>query len=425
MIIIVSCSPAPRHYPHTQAAAVIKSRRTIATSSDKIIHVSNNSWAVWSAVLTSNMIDQRKLEDGRSSSSLPHRLKRDPLCALMERGRSSERKKHFELSWLNVHVQRLSAIFPVKHRGRLRLISVTVVSGGARASSSHCGHDHVWTKSLVPARLLLLRWVSRGSSAPYCFTGRESGWQEVNLFSAQHIVKVDGKRGLFSGLSPRILSSAISTVVRSKVKQVRLRPHRHSSTCYVLIWRLRTFCIYHPHPHISQEEPVSSSPVVWTGVHTTQTSKEPSQNWTRSDTDSVYISYRNRLHKVENKMKRIFTQRNKMYHMGVIKGHNNSQVSICALKQVRCVCVGVCVCVCVCGQRTKPLGVSELWYSEGLSEWLQLCLQQVELLSKRDDAQTSLRKVVKEVRARLKTWKLTLTFCWTFWCLNQSWSESV
>ncbi|XP_028439241.1 mitochondrial carrier homolog 1 isoform X1 [Perca flavescens] len=36
---------------------------------------------------------------------------------------------------------------------------------------------------------------------------------------ARHIVKVDGKRGLFRGLSPRIMSSAISTVVRSKVKQ--------------------------------------------------------------------------------------------------------------------------------------------------------------------------------------------------------------
>ncbi|XP_031167344.1 mitochondrial carrier homolog 1 isoform X3 [Sander lucioperca] len=36
---------------------------------------------------------------------------------------------------------------------------------------------------------------------------------------AHHIVKVDGKRGLFRGLSPRIVSSAISTVVRSKVKQ--------------------------------------------------------------------------------------------------------------------------------------------------------------------------------------------------------------
>ncbi|XP_078026458.1 mitochondrial carrier homolog 1-like isoform X5 [Epinephelus lanceolatus] len=36
---------------------------------------------------------------------------------------------------------------------------------------------------------------------------------------AQHIVKVDGRRGLFRGLSPRIVSSTISTVVRSKVKQ--------------------------------------------------------------------------------------------------------------------------------------------------------------------------------------------------------------
>ncbi|XP_010874067.1 mitochondrial carrier homolog 1 isoform X2 [Esox lucius] len=36
---------------------------------------------------------------------------------------------------------------------------------------------------------------------------------------AQHIVRVDGKRGLFRGLSPRIMSSAISTMVRSKVKQ--------------------------------------------------------------------------------------------------------------------------------------------------------------------------------------------------------------
>ncbi|KAM6924450.1 mitochondrial carrier homolog 1-like [Xenentodon cancila] len=40
---------------------------------------------------------------------------------------------------------------------------------------------------------------------------------------AQHIVKVDGKTGLFRGLSPRIVSSAISTVVRGKVKQVILR----------------------------------------------------------------------------------------------------------------------------------------------------------------------------------------------------------
>ncbi|XP_072223235.1 mitochondrial carrier homolog 1-like isoform X2 [Leuresthes tenuis] len=40
---------------------------------------------------------------------------------------------------------------------------------------------------------------------------------------AQHIVEVDGKRGLFRGLSPRIVSSAISTMVRGKIKQVQLR----------------------------------------------------------------------------------------------------------------------------------------------------------------------------------------------------------
>ncbi|XP_013769517.1 mitochondrial carrier homolog 1 isoform X1 [Pundamilia nyererei] len=40
------------------------------------------------------------------------------------------------------------------------------------------------------------------------------------LSYAQHIVKMDGKRGLLRGLSPRIVSSAISTVVRSKVKQI-------------------------------------------------------------------------------------------------------------------------------------------------------------------------------------------------------------
>ncbi|KAK2850809.1 hypothetical protein Q5P01_007085 [Channa striata] len=36
---------------------------------------------------------------------------------------------------------------------------------------------------------------------------------------AQHIVKVDGKSGLFRGLSPRIACSVISTFVRAKVKQ--------------------------------------------------------------------------------------------------------------------------------------------------------------------------------------------------------------
>ncbi|XP_008316794.1 mitochondrial carrier homolog 1 isoform X2 [Cynoglossus semilaevis] len=39
---------------------------------------------------------------------------------------------------------------------------------------------------------------------------------------AQYIIKVDGRRGLFRGLSPRLVSSAVSSVVRSKVKQVAL-----------------------------------------------------------------------------------------------------------------------------------------------------------------------------------------------------------
>ncbi|KAF7650933.1 hypothetical protein LDENG_00118740 [Lucifuga dentata] len=52
---------------------------------------------------------------------------------------------------------------------------------------------------------------------------------------ARHIVSVDGKGGLFRGLSPRIVSSAISTIVRSKVKhailqeQVELVPSRGDS----------------------------------------------------------------------------------------------------------------------------------------------------------------------------------------------------
>lgn len=41
------------------------------------------------------------------------------------------------------------------------------------------------------------------------------------LFSyARHIVAVDGRRGLFRGLSPHILSGAVTTVVKRKLKQV-------------------------------------------------------------------------------------------------------------------------------------------------------------------------------------------------------------
>ncbi|XP_074092493.1 mitochondrial carrier homolog 1 [Macrotis lagotis] len=42
-----------------------------------------------------------------------------------------------------------------------------------------------------------------------------------NFFTyAKHIVQVDGKRGLFRGLSPRLMSSAVSTLSRGSVKKV-------------------------------------------------------------------------------------------------------------------------------------------------------------------------------------------------------------
>uniref|UniRef100_A0A7N6AY82 Mitochondrial carrier 1 n=1 Tax=Anabas testudineus TaxID=64144 RepID=A0A7N6AY82_ANATE len=50
---------------------------------------------------------------------------------------------------------------------------------------------------------------------------------------AQHIVKVDGKTGLFRGLSPRIASSVISTVVRGKVRQVKL----YTGLKHFVFWR--------------------------------------------------------------------------------------------------------------------------------------------------------------------------------------------
>lgn len=62
-------------------------------------------------------------------------------------------------------------------------------------------------------------------------------WWEINLFSAQHIVKVDGKTGLFRGLSPRIASSVISTVVRGKVRQVKL----YTGLKHFVFWRCISF----------------------------------------------------------------------------------------------------------------------------------------------------------------------------------------
>ncbi|NWS32724.1 MTCH2 protein, partial [Polioptila caerulea] len=46
-------------------------------------------------------------------------------------------------------------------------------------------------------------------------------YQLPGLFSyAKHIIKVDGRAGLFKGLTPRLCSSAIGTVVHSKVLQL-------------------------------------------------------------------------------------------------------------------------------------------------------------------------------------------------------------
>lgn len=38
--------------------------------------------------------------------------------------------------------------------------------------------------------------------------------------SAKHIIKIDGKVGLFKGLGPRLCAGAIGTVVHSRVVQV-------------------------------------------------------------------------------------------------------------------------------------------------------------------------------------------------------------
>ncbi|XP_072211928.1 mitochondrial carrier homolog 1 isoform X2 [Excalfactoria chinensis] len=63
--------------------------------------------------------------------------------------------------------------------------------GRARTTTSNCWKKCTGKESTVPARLLHLR----------------------------HIVKVDGKRGLFRGLTPRLISSTLSTITRGSVKK--------------------------------------------------------------------------------------------------------------------------------------------------------------------------------------------------------------
>lgn len=63
----------------------------------------------------------------------------------------------------------------------------------------------------------------------------------MRLYSAQHIVKVDGKTGLFRGLAPRVVSSVLSTVVRGKVRQVKLHLHTVSDSVNITIYGVSTF----------------------------------------------------------------------------------------------------------------------------------------------------------------------------------------
>ncbi|NWQ68298.1 MTCH2 protein, partial [Neopipo cinnamomea] len=77
-------------------------------------------------------------------------------------------------------------------------------------------------------------------------------YQLPGLFSyAKHIVKVDGRAGLFKGLAPRLCSSAIGTVVHSKVVQV---PARAGGAGGALPPGTGT----PGHPGASKKEPVSS-----------------------------------------------------------------------------------------------------------------------------------------------------------------------
>lgn len=86
----------------------------------------------------------------------------------------------------------------------------------------------------------------------YCIWN-ESSWQDMGLFSAQYIVRVDGRKGLFRGLSPRLVSNAISTVVRTKVKQVtKVEDFRYHDKLFANFILVLYYCIIlmsSPTPH--------------------------------------------------------------------------------------------------------------------------------------------------------------------------------
>ncbi|NXH89302.1 MTCH2 protein, partial [Edolisoma coerulescens] len=82
-------------------------------------------------------------------------------------------------------------------------------------------------------------------------------YQLPGLFSyAKHIVKVDGRAGLFKGLAPRLCSSAIGTVVHSKVLQeLPTPPWGQCPLCGGLLPPDSSFPLQ---PGTSKKEPVSS-----------------------------------------------------------------------------------------------------------------------------------------------------------------------
>jgi hypothetical protein len=44
----------------------------------------------------------------------------------------------------------------------------------------------------------------------------------ISVFLAKHIIKIDGKAGLFNGLAPRLCAGTIGTLVHGRVLQVGL-----------------------------------------------------------------------------------------------------------------------------------------------------------------------------------------------------------
>uniref|UniRef100_A0A667WX33 Mitochondrial carrier homolog 2 n=1 Tax=Myripristis murdjan TaxID=586833 RepID=A0A667WX33_9TELE len=72
-------------------------------------------------------------------------------------------------------------------------------------------------------------------------------YQLPGLFAyAKHIIKIDGKAGLFNGLAPRLCAGTIGTVVHSKVVQVSLVRFTEPVTTKEMIARSCATIVTHP-----------------------------------------------------------------------------------------------------------------------------------------------------------------------------------